>query len=856
MTRTFSSPATATDYSLVLYVWTNEAEFSKLPNSISVDLYRQRDKVKLTTFTLPKLAIPQANPKVSTICFGDTTIPLIEAAYQTLTPLTLNPTTYNDPDGYFFVNSPSTPLGTRPKTTNHSSPNPFFYHWFSPSFLGTVPDNRIPGLTPTIMKNELTAIRCVGNDTGFQRIAQPSSGVSAASDPVLSVIITLEKPLGGINNGILQEVNWNAGYSSTSPYPGSPWTVTSGGPTKNGVATASATPSSIVQRGVYSFASIYEQRINGQLVSKSLTETTYIYTVCPTIRQPEPLFSTLNTPATVLKTPPAICPGQSLITKISTYQRYPQTYTWTLNGAPFATTSDSTYILNQPGNYKVMVSGTGICDKKETSFTIDLAPPPSVSITSNAASLTGCVSTGVVTLDAVNSTSGVSYKWLLGTNVFVSPAGNSITTKTSGIYSVIVTSPEGCTARSNEISLNFTGPPSVSIAQPASTTFCPGATADLQTDLITGYQYEWFRNGVTTGVTTFSIKSIDTGAFTVKITGFGGCTAISAPITMSSPVLIKPTISGDPILCLGKSLTLTASPNGLSAYQWFRDATIEPGGTSQVLSTSLAGQYTVRVTFPNGCTILSEKHQLLQTSTVPISISPIGPICGPSSIPLSLSATPGGGTFSGQGVIGNLFIPQAAGIGSTTVTYMPPASLSGCTTGNPTMVVVVRPIPPLNLPPILETGPDTPTLLPGDLGPGYQYQWTPSLYLNNPAIGNAISTPSVPVTYSLTVTDSLGCMASDTVRLELIQGFYAPTAFTPNNDRINDVWILTGISDYPDIQVSIFNRWGELVFHSKGYAQPFDGNYAGEPLPMGIYSYLIRFKPTEQPRRGTLTLLR
>jgi len=45
-----------------------------------------------------------------------------------------------------------------------------------------------------------------------------------------------------------------------------------------------------------------------------------------------------------------------------------------------------------------------------------------------------------------------------------------------------------------------------------------------------------------------------------------------------------------------------------------------------------------------------------------------------------------------------------------------------------------------------------------------------------------------------------------------------------------------------------------LCFYSKGYVQPFDGRYIGEQLSTGTYTYLIRLRPTENPKRGTVYL--
>jgi gliding motility-associated-like protein len=67
-----------------------------------------------------------------------------------------------------------------------------------------------------------------------------------------------------------------------------------------------------------------------------------------------------------------------------------------------------------------------------------------------------------------------------------------------------------------------------------------------------------------------------------------------------------------------------------------------------------------------------------------------------------------------------------------------------------------------------------------------------------------------------------------------------PTVITPNFDGKNDLFVIGYLEKvYPECSVTIFNRWGSVVFESVGYEAPWDGTYKGEPLPMGTYFYKI-----------------
>lgn len=70
--------------------------------------------------------------------------------------------------------------------------------------------------------------------------------------------------------------------------------------------------------------------------------------------------------------------------------------------------------------------------------------------------------------------------------------------------------------------------------------------------------------------------------------------------------------------------------------------------------------------------------------------------------------------------------------------------------------------------------------------------------------------------------------------------FFIPNGISPNSDGLNDVWILNGIENFPGCSVKIVNRWGQLIFESTGYTQPWDGIYQGSRLPSGDYYYTIQ----------------
>jgi gliding motility-associated-like protein len=113
--------------------------------------------------------------------------------------------------------------------------------------------------------------------------------------------------------------------------------------------------------------------------------------------------------------------------------------------------------------------------------------------------------------------------------------------------------------------------------------------------------------------------------------------------------------------------------------------------------------------------------------------------------------------------------------------------------------------------------------------------------------------------YVVTVSDLNGCSVKDSVYIEPEQGvcLIIPNAISPNGDLINDVWNIGYTSLYPQMEIKIFNRWGETVWKSaKGYPQPWDGRSNGSPLPIDSYHYIIDLHNGSKPLVGNVTIVR
>ena len=168
--------------------------------------------------------------------------------------------------------------------------------------------------------------------------------------------------------------------------------------------------------------------------------------------------------------------------------------------------------------------------------------------------------------------------------------------------------------------------------------------------------------------------------------------------------------------------------------------------------------------------------------------------------------------------------------------------------------------------PVVNAGPDDVVLEGGTYplaatatGNNLTYLWSsnPSPnYLNSNTILNPLAKPVVDITYKLSVTAQGGCTRADSVFIKVLKFPEIPNTFTPNNDGIHDFWEIKYLFTYPGNRVQVFTRTGQLVFESKGYAKPWDGNMNGKSLPFDTYYYIIEPGSGRKPVTGYVTIVK
>jgi gliding motility-associated-like protein len=117
-----------------------------------------------------------------------------------------------------------------------------------------------------------------------------------------------------------------------------------------------------------------------------------------------------------------------------------------------------------------------------------------------------------------------------------------------------------------------------------------------------------------------------------------------------------------------------------------------------------------------------------------------------------------------------------------------------------------------------------------------------------------------PVRY--TVTDRFGCQKTAIKDITIYASCYlaVPTAFTPNGDGRNDVFRVLNAVKAEHLELTVYNRWGQLLYRTKDWKQGWDGRIKGELQPSAAYVWLLRYRDRDTKKqvtqKGTVMLVR
>jgi gliding motility-associated-like protein len=146
---------------------------------------------------------------------------------------------------------------------------------------------------------------------------------------------------------------------------------------------------------------------------------------------------------------------------------------------------------------------------------------------------------------------------------------------------------------------------------------------------------------------------------------------------------------------------------------------------------------------------------------------------------------------------------------------------------------------------------------------GATYNWTPSDVLQTPGSNTTVAVPDQTTTFTVNITDAGGCMTTKQVTVVVIvvqcepPFVFMPNAFSPNNDNENDVLFVRG-KYIEEMDLFIYDRWGEKVFESHDPAQGWNGTFRDKLLSPDVYGYYLRILcigGDQHIEKGNVTLL-
>jgi gliding motility-associated-like protein len=336
------------------------------------------------------------------------------------------------------------------------------------------------------------------------------------------------------------------------------------------------------------------------------------------------------------------------------------------------------------------------------------------------------------------------------------------------------------------------------------------------------------------------------------------CRVYSKPFTITIDANPVTTATNNGPACMGSSLILSAT--GGAQYAWDGPNGFTATGASVTLNgiqANQAGRYYVTVSSAAGCT--HRDSTTIVVNPVPTAITSFASdtICAGDTTQLSGSGGTGYQWIPSSG-LSNPTIANPKAFPAQTTQYS--VIVSNSFSCKDTAIATVNIIPK----PIANAGPDKiifegqSTQLSGSAnGPGNSFSWSPATNINDINSLQPIVNPPTDQSYILTVVSGSGCgTASDIVLVKVFKDILIPTAFTPNGDGLNDNWNILGLEALSSYRVTVYDRWGQVVFQTTSEPPSWDGTYKRVPLPVGVYIYIIEKGINKKLVKGTVTLIR
>lgn len=441
-----------------------------------------------------------------------------------------------------------------------------------------------------------------------------------------------------------------------------------------------------------------------------------------------------------------VCAGDTAIILVSASGF--ETFTWKKDNVPFTSSDGLVHKTTTGGVYTFEAANLGNCTTTKSTL-VTVNPNPVVELGND---IVACIG-NTVNLNA--GTGGATYRWARN-GTTLTENNVQISVNTAGLYAVTVTSIKDCKA-TDQVNVNFVPGPTVNAGPDI--TICEGDTRIINATTDAA-NISWLLNGSPlANQTSKTLQVTDPGTYTIVVTGGpNNCEARDeVVVTVNEKPLVN--IGEDRRVCQGENVQLDAGAGSNYTYLWTRDNT--NAGTMRQLVATVSGTYRVTVTTAQGCSasdIMVLTVVALPTITMPQTLD----LCDSNS--KTVSPTTDGTRFQWyrngaiiQGQTQKDLTVSTAGIYKIEV-----FNADNCKS-EADIVVTSRPSPTVN------TGPDI-TICPGEVinlnaGDQVSYIWSSGETTRVITVTGGTSTTAQIVNYTVTVTNSFGCTATDQVTI-------------------------------------------------------------------------------------------
>ncbi|MEO8069354.1 MAG: gliding motility-associated C-terminal domain-containing protein [Flavobacteriales bacterium] len=415
----------------------------------------------------------------------------------------------------------------------------------------------------------------------------------------------------------------------------------------------------------------------------------------------------------------------------------------------------------------------------------------------------------------------------------------TITVNTAGAYTCTMTDTQlGCTV---SFTTNVTVDPLPVVLLGPDTSLCVGQNWLLDAGN-PGSTFLW-----NTTAPTQTISTTVGGTFSVLVTDANDCVNGDTILIVFDPL---PVINiSDSIVCVSETLTLNAGNPG-SVYLWS-----PTGETTQTIDvTAATGTYSVVVTTPTICTDSAQATLVF----IPFPVVDLGPdtaLCDTQQLTLDAGNDTCAFTWSTGAN------SQAITVFASDIIWVDVFN-DYCVTRD-SVNVVFNPLPnelTVDLVTICLDYPPHYAVLSGE-NPGNTYVWTPTGEITQVILAEDYGW------YMVHLTTPLNCSIQDSILVQEYcnSAIYVPNTFTPDGDGYNDIFFPNGWN-IADLELRIFDRWGELIRDGSNGDAKWDGTYGGTASQDGVYVWKVKYRfyenaektviGPEYEKTGHVTLLR